>query len=236
MNNRTALYVTALAVLTSACSTLEPEPKQDLVSMVQLFESLRAEYQVPYSRLGLEDTQLYAYARANNHVVMDEPFASHLTEAAMRFVMVHELTHVRFQDPRQAHQLLKKIHAEQGGDGDQRFMTLLGRYSTHPEFQDFVRLAETRANEAAIDHLANRQMDVCSAIKEIESHTGQRFSVGTDTVCDGATRRAPSDAVEVSYPTGAGPAPSVSESLPSPLPQSVQPHKNEGPEPAETSE
>mgnify|MGYP006969314312 CR=1 FL=1 len=93
------------------------------------------------------------------------------------------LEHLKNKDPKNGHDILKKLHQEQGGTGDTKFLTLVGIHGQHPEFQAYVVQAERRANEVAVHYTRDRGDDPCAVVREIERITKVRFSVGVDSAC-----------------------------------------------------
>lgn len=170
--------------LVVGCATPSIEAVQELPDILATFEMTRTDLNQPEARLTLEKTRMFAYAQKTTHVVLDDQFAHGLSEAALRYVFVHELTHLQFDDPKTGHDILKQIKLNRGDeDNDLRFMTLLGKYGREQEFLDYLTVAETRANMAAIAYLKSRDMDPCAAIHEIEGLTRARFSIGVEEAC-----------------------------------------------------
>ncbi|HEX4856043.1 MAG TPA: M48 family metalloprotease [Limnobacter sp.] len=172
-----------LLPLAGSCST---PAHRDFSDTLRLFEELRLEYEVPYSRMGFQGSPLFAFARGKAQIMIDESFSENLSEPALRYVFVHELVHLKHNDPTRGYDLLKKIHQAQARDTelmDNAFMTLLGTYGEEPEFREFLDEAESRANETAAQHLIARGEDPCKAISEIEKYTGARFRFGMENLC-----------------------------------------------------
>lgn len=99
---------------------------------------------------------------------------------------MHELVHLKYDDPRRGYDLLKRIHQTNAKDTElmnNAFMTLLGAYGQDPEFKGFLDQVETRANHYAAQHLIDRGENPCKAIAEIEQYTGARFRFGTEDLC-----------------------------------------------------
>lgn len=173
----------SIALLGCATNVDETPPIQDISSILTVFESVRAEFGLPKARLGLQETQMFAYAGEGSHLVLDEQFAGQLSDAALRYVLIHELEHLRNKDPRNGYDILKKLHQDQGGTGDTKFLTLVGIHGLNPEFQAYVAQAEKRANEVAVQYTRDRGDDPCEVIREIERITKVRFTVGVDSAC-----------------------------------------------------
>ena len=130
--------------------------------------------------------QFWRFAKGKTQIVIDEAFSEGLSDAALRYVFVHELVHLKYDDPRRGYDLLKRIHQTNAKDTElmnNAFMTLLGAYGQDPEFKNFLDQAETRANHYASQHLIDRGENPCKAIAEIEQYTGARFRFGTEDLC-----------------------------------------------------
>ena len=109
-----------------------------------------------------------------------------LHHAALRYVFVPELVHLKYDDPRRGYDLFKRIHQTNAKDTElmnNAFMTLLGVYGQEPEFKNFLDQFETRANHYASQHLIDRGENPCTAIAEIEQYTSARFRFGTEDLC-----------------------------------------------------
>lgn len=136
--------------------------------------------------MGFETSPMFAFAKGSSQILIDEAFSEGLSESALRYVFVHEIVHLKHDDPRRGYELLKKIHQTHARDFElmnNSFMTLLGTYGEDPEFKLFLEEVETRANQEAAQHLINRGEDPCAAMAEIEKHTGNRFRFGAEDLC-----------------------------------------------------
>lgn len=174
----------ALLPLAGSCSTMPTQ--RDFSETLKIFEELRVQYQVPYSRMGFQSSPLFAFAKGKSQIVIDEAFSEGLSEPALRYVFVHELVHLKFDDPRRGYNLLKQIHQANAQDTElmnNAFMTLLGAYGEDPEFKAFLNEVESRANDYAAQHLMDRGENPCVAIAEIERYTGARFRFGMEYLC-----------------------------------------------------
>ncbi|BET26633.1 hypothetical protein EV673_0251 [Limnobacter thiooxidans] len=175
-----------LLPLAGSCST--PLPTQrDFSETLNMFEELRVQYQVPYSRMGFQSSPLFAFAKGKSQIIIDEAFSEGLSEPALRYVFVHELVHLKYDDPRRGYNLLKQIHQANARDTElmnNAFMTLLGAYGEDPEFKTFLNEVESRANDYAAEHLMARGENPCVAIAEIEQYTGARFRFGMEHLCN----------------------------------------------------
>lgn len=176
-----------LLPLMGSCSTPQtPVEQRDFSETLNLFEELRVQYEVPYSRMGFQSNPLFAFAKGKNLIIIDEPFSEGLSEQALRYVFVHELVHLKYDDPRRGYDVLKQIHQANSQETElvnNAFMTLLGRYGQDPEFKTFLNEVESRANDYAAQHLIDRGEDPCPAIAEIEKYTGERFRFGIEDMC-----------------------------------------------------
>lgn len=173
----------ALALLLGSCAM---PPKRDFAGTLSMFEELRQQYDVPYSRMVFQKSPLFAFAKGKTQIVIDEAFSEGLSDAALRYVFVHELVHLKYDDPRRGYDLLKQIHQNNAKDTElmnNAFMTLLGAYGQDPEFKSFLDQVETRANHYAAQHLIDRGENPCKAVAEIEQYTGARFRFGTELMC-----------------------------------------------------
>ena len=180
------LFLLVLLPFIGSCSS--PLPVQrDFSETLNLFEELRVQYEVPYSRMGFQSSPLFAFAKGKTLIMIDEAFSEGLSEPALRYVFVHELVHLKYDDPRQGYSLLKQIHQANAKDAElmnNAFMTLLGAYGQNPEFKTFLNEVESRANDYAARHLIERGENPCVAIAEIERYTGARFRFGTEEFCN----------------------------------------------------
>lgn len=177
------IWVLFLLPWLSSCTT---PPQRDFADTLSMFEELRQQYDVPYSRMGFQKSPLFAFAKGKTQIVIDEAFSEGLSDAALRYVFVHELVHLKYDDPRRGYDLLKRIHQTNAKDTElmnNAFMTLLGVYGQDPEFKNFLDQVETRANHYASQHLIDRGENPCTAIAEIEQYTGARFRFGTEDLC-----------------------------------------------------
>jgi hypothetical protein len=177
------LFLIGLLPWVSSCST---PAQRDFSETLNMFEELRAQYQVPYSRMGFQSSPLFAFAKGKSQIIIDEEFSEGLSEPALRYVFVHELVHLKHDDPRRGYDLLKQIHRANAKDSElmnNAFMTLLGAYGQDPEFKTFLDEVESRANHYAAQHLIDRGENPCMAIAEIERYTGARFRYGTEELC-----------------------------------------------------
>lgn len=186
MRYYTSCLLTIIAVLPFMGSCSTPPVQRDFSDTLRLFEELRLEYEVPYSRMGFQSSPLFAFAKGRSQIMIDEEFSENLSEPALRYVFVHELVHLQHDDPNRGYALLRKIHEAQARDmelADNSFMTLLGAYGEEAEFKEFLNEVEGRANEVAAQHLVARGENPCLAIAEIEKYTGARFRFGMESVC-----------------------------------------------------
>jgi hypothetical protein len=177
------LFPLLCLVFAGSCST---PVRRDFSDTLRLFEELRAEYQVPYSRMGFQNSPLFAFAKGKSQIMIDEAFSEGLSEPALRYVFVHELVHLKQDDPQRGYDLLKRIHQANAKDTElmnNAFMTLLGAYGEDPDFKAFLDEAESRANDMAAQHLVARGEDPCKAVAEIEQFTGARFRFGLESLC-----------------------------------------------------
>lgn len=180
------LQTASLFLLLTLIGGCAAPAQRDFSDTLRLFDELRAQYEVPYSRMGFQTSPLFAFAKGRSQIIIDEAFSEDLSEPALRYVFVHEIIHLRHDDPKRGYDLLKKIHQDNAKDLDlmnNSFMTLLGTYGEDPEFKLFLEEVETRANHEAAQHLIMRGEDPCAAIAEIEKHTGNRFRFGTENIC-----------------------------------------------------
>lgn len=180
------LRCAALPVWLFLLGSCSAPAQRDFSETLVLFEELRAQYEVSYSRMGFQPSPLFAYAKGRSQIVIDEPFSEDLSEPALRYVFVHELIHLKYNDPSRGYDLLKRIHQANAQDTElmnNAFMTLLGAYGQDPEFKAFLDEVESRANQYAAEHLIARGENPCVAIAEIEKYTGARFRFGIENLC-----------------------------------------------------
>jgi len=84
------IWVLCLLPLASSCST---PPQRDFADTLSMFEELRQQYDVPYSRMGFQKSPLFAFAKGKTQIVIDEAFPRGLaTQHCVMFLCMNWCT------------------------------------------------------------------------------------------------------------------------------------------------
>lgn len=183
-----SLGLGACAAVSQHGPLLQADPQLDFHQIVAVFDEVRHAAGLPTARLSLEDTPHFAYAQGFNRITLDEAFVVRLSKDALRFVIAHEIGHLKNGDPRRGFEVLRDIHQRSvgfSGDAALSFPELRDRYMHSVEFQNFLASIELRADEFAAAYMAQIGVNSCHLMSEVEQVAGRQFGDRKAALCEG---------------------------------------------------